>query len=1634
MTSSSAGGARTAGGVGHEGRCLAWATAYMLAEVPLPDWASGERVLSVGGQTARPVDDVGLVTASGGWVTIQAKKGLRLDSKAGSALAEALSQLVKIDEVGVPDGGTEQLRPLDADRDLVLILSDDSASLPVNAHMAPLTRRLRKLPGTVPLSDGAVNKDEQSALELLNKHLGAAWKDQRSREMDEKGFRQLVRVLSVRALRIAEGAEDYMGVQVLLRDLAGEATTAVELWNVLKVQAQLLAEERGHLDRDGLVRALERQGVVLRPLSRLRTDIARLQAVSTANTELLAGAVTLTTPEGPVPLARAVEPTMLGAFGNLAITGAPGAGKTVLLHRLAAALRETHDVVLLTSADLRSSKTATRAELGLAYDLDKVLTGWNADRPGLVLLDGIDQARGSDAPDWLPQLATVLSGTRWRLVATVRAFDLKNSPAWGRMFDGVPVDAYRADPALAGVRHLLVDDLTDREIADLRAASPAMALLLDGAGPRLRTLLTNPFNLDLAGQLLNEGATDFTQIHNRAELLNQYWYRRVGQGITAADRTRTVKAIVDLIISDGGQSVRLVDLPIEATQPALELLCRDGVLRETQRPGAAGASVGFWHPVLFDYAVAMLALGDTGKPESLADVLDANPNLALTVRPSLEYRLGFAWDVDQSRRAFWNVALRLALRAGGHPLAATEAARVAALHTNTAEDLAPLGQAVLGTSTFGAANTYTAEARLLAFQFAASVERQPRREAFACLDRLIYMLARHARNTDDIDLALLTAQLPVRVGAMPAGPGEVSDFGWTASAAIDCMAVALKDLTDQRRANLADPCARLLALVAAIDPLAVAEPIAEVIAEPAMTAWGMAAVQHLTHILPAIAAKAPNIAVEIGLALWRHHETRRTATPMLNSAILGLTSNLQQDLEGERYTVGTDFAQLMRINPRAGTSLLLGILNLPKMYHLPPGDPWREPPQVRQGVSLFTAGGFEALLTMSNAFALELEHLADLPAPNVGDESGVLEEIITRLVQELHHGEVWRLVLAHAANAKTPRLAQALLPVLTTSSLYAHYETWTAAAHAARRAADAATDQQLSTLKDAVRGISDAHTTQTRPEHRLVLQERAHKILNALKNPAAPEEETQPASPLSAKTPPDLLPELEDPQADRFFGMWHAEEPMPGSLEHLTARIGDVLQGPVHTDDAGDHRTCVDLVGLWDELAPFLVQDQPGDPEPTTVAVEIAERLAKCPETQPDSHLGLRIVATVLGAVPEAARPLASVEEQQAKLSRWTSTLTAGWGVTAATRAVGAASRMIRSSRWRAAHGQIIAAHLRPLLDDADPVFRYLATDALPGLYPAPEDLIPDLEARLAVEQDRHIAVPLMQMLRWFVYQDPIAIDHVLQRLAELPQWSVLTASPDGDRTAGPADEAGMTVSIIAGLAAYHDTPYAAGVLQAWFSAPQSHPERAIKALHCLHDALRPADPRWEPAQRRVFGLLTQAGTQIRALVANSDTRVDEHQRQTGSTVRFADHLARTLFGVSGALDEKQPIEAPAELNDLRRFAELALPILDALGTVHVPSITLHVVQTIDHIAFTSPRTALLIAAEAVAGDEAYWRDPAGLDAALKLVRFYAAEHRSLFLGDAESTTALRRMLESFVRLGWQQAILLAEELDELFG
>jgi hypothetical protein len=277
-----------------------------------------------------------------------------------------------------------------------------------------------------------------------------------------------------------------------------------------------------------------------------------------------------------------------------------------------------------------------------------------------------------------------------------------------------------------------------------------------------------------------------------------------------------------------------------------------------------------------------------------------------------------------------------------------------------------------------------------------------------------------------------------------------------------------------------------------------------------------------------------------------------------------------------------------------------------------------------------------------------------------------------------------------------------------------------------------------------------------------------------------------------------------------------------------------------------------------------------------------------------------------------------------------------------------------------------------------------------------------------------------------------------LNRLAATPRWAVLSASPAGEQPIEPTDQTTIAVSIIAALGAVYGTPFAREVLDAWLTAPADHPQRAMAALHSLSYLLNPADPAGRPAQERLLEITRKGLAQVQAAFddATKPNSTPDQQARASAAVKFADHLALLIYAESGAMDDRRPESAQKQRGDPQQFALQVMPLLEGLSEIHYPSITHHVVQTADQVAPASPKRALLIAVRAVravTSDEGYWREPAGAETVLGFIRRFAADNRAIFLGDHEAVEAVRRLLESFIRLGWHQAIELAEELDELF-
>ena len=1510
MTGSSSGGAAAAGGVGHEGRCLAWVAAHMLTERPLPSWASGRRVVSIGGQTERAVDDVGFVVDDGGWIMIQAKKNLRIAKAESGPLAEALAQLVAVENLGVPDQppASAFTRRIDPDTDRVLLLTDQGAPDTINKYLAPVTDRMRELPTTFPLTDTHRNNAEERALTIVLEHLRRLWAERHGRPPSEADLRRLGCLLAVRAMSLVDGGADFYAVHNLLSDVAPRPDDAGRIWEQLGREAQRIGEERSFLDRGGLLRRLEAAGVPLRPVARLRPDVARLRQMTDTNVALLAGSLTISAPEGPVALDRDVATVVLSSDGNTAVTGAAGTGKSVVLHSIATtAVQRGADIVVLRSTDLQATAGQTRMELNLDHDLAEVLAAWSGNTPGLLLIDGLDQTSGTDASLWLPELAHALTGTRWRIVATIRVYDLKHGQPWRRMFAGVPTDGEHADSGLAQVRHVVVGDLVDREVFQLRAASPELSRLLDSANERLRGLLTNPFNLDLTGRMLRDGVTlDFSALRSRADLLHMYWQHRVEDSL---DTVVALRAVVDSMVRQGRQVANPADLAPGLSSQVLTDLRRVSVLRELPTsPGHASALIEFSHPVLFDYAVAMLALGDTSRPEALADRLDEDPNLAIRVRPSLEFRLATVWRDDSDRRSYWRLALRLASGTSGHLLAGSAATSVAADEIQSLADCLTLADACTGSVEDELGRWDVDDARGLAFLLAARISRGPFvAEPFAALAALVNYLAQHAGASADVNLAVLAVQIPVR--ALASRPEDLAPFmaEHLIPAAVTCMEIALADPADPRHAILATATSRLLAHAAVTDPGA-SRPAVERLCTPDMLrVLGIQAFIPLLERIPDIARQDPTLAVDIGAVAFEYEETRDEQTSLVASAIIPMTTNRKDELDALRHMVGARLKQLTEVSPIAATSLLLRALDPPTEA---PGQLVRRefpvPPHPRYEMTLLFSIGHGVLLKMTKEYLDGLTALAEGLSVTPANTAAVppeLADIVDKIMIGLRHQEVWQRLLLRAATTESPMLALALTPTLQVPNLFACPDTWLPAGHLASRLSPLLSTQEHARTETAIWKMVEAGRSPGPPD-----PERAHRfssrrdmIIVSLEPESITDERIRHRiAELQRDPKAPVLPELRETDLDDPNERgWPTQPPDPGSPDGIQQQLSEIGTQLGGDDDEVRRQAGQRLIDMWTAFGPLPdAAERIGTHDvhvtPDDIRLQAAERLAHLPQTTPESPLGSQVYSTLRAFLPDPALAHTAQEHHDT----WSGNPFPAFTVSAVNCAIEGLTVLAARADWRVSHGEELDTLITPLLDSPNPVHRFLATRALPRLHPEPGQLFDVAQHRLDTETDRHVATYLFGLLSNFRFSRAADLDSVVCRLASRPEWACASAAQDADDRAGGDKRWTLVVNVLTALAIVEATPYASSTLDVWMTHPTDHPNRATQATAWMRSVLNPTETRLHPAQERAFHLLHQSVDQLRTDWATAQQQDSTPERQQRPSKRDQDGGKRRPAGV----------------------------------------------------------------------------------------------------------------------------------------
>jgi DNA replication protein DnaC len=893
-----AGGAATAGGVDFQALVGAWMAVRALAEQAVsPLWGlPGNVVLTaVRAEVAAAVDDLMLTTSADGHIYIQAKTGVQLSDLPGSVLGAAVDQFVRLYLASLKS------HPMDPTRDrIVLATAHITGTI---EDLSTVLMRIRDLGTPARPEDCVTNKGETEALEKATTLVRHFWKAEKNVEPTWLEMRPLLQLMWISRFQLeADGAEEQLAKILLRTAILHEPTQADTAWSVLRVNAIKLAKTRSGVNRAELQKSLINDQIHLRSMRSYDADTAELKAHTKRSLRSLARFSRIRYDGHDVRIRRSYEAVLQAEAeaASLLVIGDAGCGKSGLLSLTVEALVAAgRDVLVLNAGELGSNSMGTlRNELSLRHDLIDVLEQWHGTQPAFLIIDALDSARDEKRQGMLRQLIEQTQDLcgRWRVVATIRKFDLRHGRNWRRLMPGKGIRPHY-DASFDDVRHMNVERLSTDELDSLKGDAPDLHKMIADAPPEVAELVRVPFNLMLANELRSGGAaTDLASITTQLQLLDLYWDRRLGSFPERSKREAVIATIADSMVK-----TRVLQVPASVVEDSASL---KEALTEAVLLESAGA-VQFSHHILFDYAVERLLL----RSDTTATIhrLAEDRDLAISVGPSLKFWLEGHWERDATRTGFWKASTQL-VASNAPSIAKIVSGTVAAAKTLTPSDAQPL-LIEIGTETgarlFGfAADAITADVARIAARVP-----NPWFEIFANVAAKGSPFLAHRASY--VLHALLDAQAPTPEGLVHAGRAarRMLVVAWEASPRFRPAVVsALRAVGRTFRSNVTES-ASLLAR--ALEPEHV-------------KAFAHEELQWLARVVPELTA-APDLLRDLYDATFAATGDADHKTVMSNSQIFGFTSTAKQDIEAAQWQLGEQFPALAESDPELALKIALRV-------------------------------------------------------------------------------------------------------------------------------------------------------------------------------------------------------------------------------------------------------------------------------------------------------------------------------------------------------------------------------------------------------------------------------------------------------------------------------------------------------------------------------------------------------------------------------------------------------------------------------------------------------------------------------------------------------------------------------------
>jgi hypothetical protein len=1620
----SGGGHATAAGVGFEAQLGAIFACQLLAERPLDSrlGLGTAHIKSIRFETEAPVDDILIETDQTGYLFVQTKTTLTSGKKADSELGKTADQIVRLYlacERGAGKRGWD--RPLRRDSDRVLL-----ALGPPTAFTRNLSRGLVALQaaGAAPLPSAV-----QKALDTFVAHVRRAWTAVEGTAIDQDTLRAVLGHATILSFDV-DGA-DRAAATAALEHVIENSSEAAGAFTALARYCEELMTKRLGADIAGFRHALAIANIALTAPPSFGADVEALRRYSERVQSHLSQYEETKVGETRVQIDRpCIEAVTDGALdGSLLLVGDPGAGKSAVLSTAATRLKTSgYDVIELAVDRLPvESLEGLRSELGLSHSLTDVLINWPGDKPAFFFIDALDATRGGPSEAVFRVLISdvlALPGGRWRIIASIRTFDLRLGQQFRDLFQGVAPDLEFAAKSFSDVRHVHVPSWSENELGQVRAQARQIDTALQAGGQRLHDLALVPFNTRLLADLISDGLAPaaFGEISTQVELLDLYWRHRILKHGSSAEICLNA-ALSDMIAA---RALRARKLEVAKAGPAaLDQLLGENVLILMEND----QFIGFRHHILFDYAASRLYL----RPDDLeqtATLLQGTQGVGFLLAPALAFALERLWaDSRDGRTRFWNAVIRIAGDPQCDPIARSVAARTASELPRTAEDT---GGLIKGLSDQDIHKSRAA--RAFGHVIGSIAVRLEDKQSVAVAPWC--ELAAQAVPYVEAVLYPLRTLLFLLVERIDSE---------TQRDQLGCAARAILEFALDHPTTSAQLTATAIDSVAATygSDIQASRDLLRRLLEPARFR------DHADQDLPWLSGKMtpivradPDFAIEIYKVVFGRDISDQSSTSIGNSKILPLSSNRRQDYGMARFNLKEFFPRFLQTHPRHATTAMIRAIDgyIDRRHPNREGTrSWTVPHARRQAVLIEDHSHIWAWNPNeehgSNTLGLLKAYVTRLH----GAPRDVAREIVEHIIDHNQHAVIWARTLLVAAQrpadigdllwpfvTQQPFLRSADVSKDTIDFVAARYPFQSVDARVAlERAAlsftfDDSTDPNrsrqslLATLFGRI-GMEQLATDEAR---RLVpagmsaaeaaaRNQRPYQITTIEGPPRSYWWLREAGVDVTASENASLLSTIEQVKAS--LGMDDARSPM-ADLPTAIARLKHLFDVTVRTS-AGAAQSVI-------EYAHGAISEG---------AAKIAGLSVDQLKENDDAVLGLVPLLDDLTTLPFPEVG----EETEADFENSPS-----WG--SPSPRVDAARAIMGLLRLGPPYVDHFRATVDRVLDDSHPAVRLQIAERLTCLWTTDRPWMWQLARRVA-EHERNRSV-LGFFANHFIGQ---VIHHGVE---EAEQLTLLLRTRDFPREEKASENLLEQIgSLIALLWIGHGREPARRTLEEWLAdAPRFEPELG-HAIDVSRDPLvlgytterqRDRDITRRAQQFAAWAVQATAGG-LEHYLQSVAGRIPSEEEKTRATMfaKLLNNIADELYFASGAFNGSHGGAAALTTDDAKRaFLDDTYPILCRIADVGTPGTIHHLIELFEFLIPADPARVFDLVAHALLGAgrrHGYQFESLGADRFVAVIGRFLADYRPLF-ADEQRRQLLIACLEAFMEAGWPAARRLLYRLPEL--